>query len=43
MHLWRTYLIFKRGHDDIKPMEKPHHKFYESPYVKFDRIKKKRR
>lgn len=38
-----AYLIFKRSHDDIKPIEKPRHKSYESPYAKFDRLKKKRR
>lgn len=35
-------LLFKKIHDDIIPMEKPTRKSYQSPYAKFDKIRRRK-
>lgn len=36
-------LLLKKIHDDIKPIEKPQRKSYQSPYAKFDKLRRKRK
>lgn len=35
-------LLFKKIHDDIIPIEKLRRQSYQSPYAKFDKIRKRK-